>query len=87
MAQSTTQFLKVREKSGKIEVGKDADLVVWDPDQSFTVNEAQIFHKHKVTPYLGKTLKGVVKTTFVRGQKVYESGKFNGPLGKEVERQ
>ncbi len=86
MAQSTTQFLKIKGKSGKIEVGMDADLVVWDPEALFTFNESQIYHRHKVTPYLGKKLQGIVKKTFVRGQCVYDLGKFTGPLGQEVSR-
>src|SRR6185436_1761181 len=38
---------------GAIEVGRDADLVVWDPDETFVVTEELIQHRHKVTPYLG----------------------------------
>jgi dihydroorotase-like cyclic amidohydrolase len=39
-----------------------------------------------VTPYLGKKLSGVVKMTFVRGQKVYDEGQLKGPVGLEVKR-
>jgi len=86
MSESTAKFLKVTGKSGKIEVGSDADLVIWDPKAYFTLTESQIFHRHKVTPYLGKKLHGVVKKTFVRGQCVYDEGVFNGPLGNELKR-
>lgn len=52
---------------GAIEVGRDADLVVWDPDETFVVTEERIQHRHKVTPYLGARLQGVVKETWTRG--------------------
>lgn len=87
MAEATAHFLKILGKPGRIEVGADADLVVWDPKAQFVLEETQIFHRHKVTPYLGKKLQGVVKNTFVRGQEVYCDGKLNGPLGQEVKRE
>ncbi|KAJ7561586.1 hypothetical protein O6H91_03G034200 [Diphasiastrum complanatum] len=62
-------------QKGSIEVGKDADLVIWDPETSFIVDENySLFHKHKVTPYAGKTLSGQVISTFSRGNLVYHEG-------------
>jgi len=87
MAHSTASFLKIQGKPGRIEVGADADLVVWDPKSQFVLTESQIFHRHKVTPYLGMKLQGVVKKTFVRGEQVYDLGKFKGPIGREVKRE
>lgn len=52
---------------GAIEAGRDADLVVWSPEETFVVTEEIIRHRHKVTPYLGETLHGVVKATWVGG--------------------
>jgi allantoinase len=52
---------------GRIEVGADADLAVWSPEDSFTVTPDLILHRHKVTPYLGVDLQGVVKATWVAG--------------------
>jgi allantoinase len=61
---------------GKIEKGYDADLVVWDPEREFIVEEKMILHRHKITPYLGQRLKGVVEQTWLGGQKIFENGKF-----------
>ena len=55
-------------RKGAIAVGNDADFVVWDPDATFTVTEDLIQHRHKVTPYLGANLRGVVQATWSRGQ-------------------
>jgi allantoinase len=52
---------------GAIAPGNDADLTVWSPEESFTVTPELIRHRHKVTPYLGTELRGVVKATWVRG--------------------
>jgi allantoinase len=55
---------------GRIAVGADADLVVFAPDQTFTVDPARLEHRHPVTPYAGKELRGVVQATWLRGQPV-----------------
>ena len=47
-------------RKGAIAVGNDADLVVWSPEESFVVTPDLIRHRHKVTPYLGAELRGVV---------------------------
>ncbi len=86
MSEAPLQFLNLENKSGKIELGQDADLVVWDPSASFTLQASQIQHRHKVTPYLGKTFKGIVEKTFVRGICVFDKGAVKGPLGQEVRR-
>jgi allantoinase len=52
---------------GSITPGYDADLVIWSSEETFTVTPELIRHRHKVTPYLGEELHGVVKETWVRG--------------------
>ncbi|MET0493862.1 MAG: allantoinase AllB [Actinoplanes sp.] len=55
---------------GRIAVGADADLVAFDPDGTFVVDPARLHHRNPVTPYAGKTLTGVVRTTWLRGRSV-----------------
>jgi allantoinase len=52
---------------GRIAVGADADLVAFDPDDTFVVDPRRLHHKNPVTPYAGRTLHGVVRTTWLRG--------------------
>ena len=61
------------DRKGKIEVGYDADLVVWNPKVQFQVDADGLFHRHSVTPYESFQLKGTVECTFVRGNLVFDS--------------
>lgn len=61
---------------GKIAKGYDADLVTWNPEKKFTVTRNIIQHRHKITPYLGEELYGVVEQTWMAGEKVFDAGKF-----------
>ncbi|HEY3886465.1 MAG TPA: allantoinase AllB [Vicinamibacterales bacterium] len=66
-------------RKGSIEVGKDADLVIWDPDQTDVVDERRLHQRHTRTPYAGRRLSGRVIETYVRGRLVYRDG--SGPDG------
>lgn len=85
MSGNTSKFLGIGHKKGKIAKGFDADLVVLDPNESFTIEEEIIQHKNKVTPYINNTLKGVVKKTYLRGNLVYDNGVFSDkPIGQFI---
>lgn len=70
------------EAKGRIAVGCDADLVVFDPDEEFTVSSTALHHRHPVTPYAGQRLRGVVHQTLLRGHTIYEDGRFVAPTGE-----
>ena len=71
---------------GSIAVGRDADLLVLEPDVVEMVNAAGLEHRQPITPYDGMFLRGRVHTTFLRGQKIYERGAFGEPQGRLLER-
>lgn len=85
MSHHPARFLGIDHRKGAIAKGYDADLVVWDPEAPFTVDPAMLYHRHKITPYDGMTLYGVVEKTFLRGTLVYEHGRHAGPpQGEQV---
>ena len=64
---------------GAIAIGRDADFVVWDPDAETTVDATALHHRHAVTPYDGRRLRGQVRTTILRGRTVFDRGDFPSP--------
>jgi allantoinase len=71
-------------RKGSIRIGYDADIIIWNPDREFTVAPELIEHRHKLTPYAGETLRGVVEKTFLRGQMVYDDGAFAHDASGEI---
>ena len=57
---------------GTIEVGKIADIVIFDPNEKYVYTEDMIVSKSKNSPFIGKELKGKVKYTIVSGRIVYK---------------
>ena len=64
---------------GDIAPGFDADLVLVDPHESFTVRAAESLSAQSYTPFEGQELTGRVKSTFLRGELVYQNGNIVGP--------
>jgi allantoinase len=76
LCEKPAELIGKPKNKGKIQAGFDADLIVWDADKKFLVTEDIIQHRHKITPYLGNELYGVVEQTYLAGEKVYDNGKF-----------
>jgi allantoinase len=69
------KFIKANKK-GMIKVGADADLVCWNPEEQFLVTEESVLFRHKISPYIGRLLYGVVKETMVNGKTIYENNQI-----------
>jgi allantoinase len=70
-------------RKGSISAGCDADIVIWNPDSQFPVTPSALHHRHKITPYAGEVLSGVVQQTFLRGRKIHDDGGLvDLPLGR-----
>ncbi len=76
MSERPARLVGLDARKGVIAPGRDADLVVWDPDEELTVQANALQHRHKVTPYEGMRLRGVVHETWLRGERVYNRGHF-----------
>jgi allantoinase len=82
MAAGPATLVGLQRRKGHIASGRDADLVVWDPGASTVVDPAQLQHRHAVTPYMGRRLRGAVRATYLRGRLVYRDGDFGAPRGE-----
>ncbi|MFJ7166862.1 allantoinase AllB [Streptomyces globosus] len=74
-------------RKGAIEAGRDADFAVLAPDETFTVDPAELHHRNQVTAYAGRTLYGVVRSTWLRGVRIADHGTPTEPTGRLLERQ
>jgi allantoinase len=74
MSAAPARLARIDASKGAIAVGRDADLVLWDPDAQSLVDPSRLHHRHPVTPYAGLTLRGAVRTTLLRGEIVYDQG-------------
>ena len=73
---------------GKLAPGYDADFVVFNSERYWEVSEQRLYHRHPISPYLGETLRGVVKKTYLRGELAFDEGVFPGePRGCEITRE
>jgi allantoinase len=87
MAAAPARLASLALRKGAIATGCDADLVVFDPDVSWTVDAERLHHRHPITPYAGETLTGAVLATYLRGEKIYDAGRPVGePRGRTLTR-
>jgi allantoinase len=85
MSTRPAQFAGLGDCKGRLRSGYDADFVVFDESENYVIQPEIIKYRHKVTPYEGRLVQGVVKATYVRGQKVYSKGNFSdAPVGKPI---
>lgn len=70
---STTPAKILGLNAGTLKVGAPADIVLFDPDEAYTVNPDKLHGKSKNTPFKGMTLTGRVKMTLLGGECVFES--------------
>jgi allantoinase len=83
MSHGPSRLLGLHEHRGTIAPGQRADLVLWNPDAHRVVEPSMLHSRHRMTPYEGVTLAGVVRSTFLGGTRVFHEGRFlDQPIGQ-----
>jgi allantoinase len=87
MAEGPARLAGCDSRKGRLAKGFDADLVVFEPEAEFIASADHLHYRHRVSPYLGEKLRGVVKATYLRGNCIFADGEFPGePGGRELQR-
>jgi len=84
MAAAPARLAGLESRKGAIAVGRDADLVLFDPNATFRVDAAKLEHRHPLTPYDGIELRGVVRRTWLRGRPIFDEGRLVGEPSGEL---
>lgn len=79
MCEGPARLAGLEKRKGRIAAGYEADFVIWDAQAKFRVEARRMQQRHKLTPYDGRELYGVVAATYLRGRKIHERG--TGPIG------
>jgi allantoinase len=74
MCATPARLAGLTHRKGAIAAARDADFVIWRPEEEFTVRASDLFQRHPQTPYIGARLPGVVQATYLRGERIYERG-------------
>jgi allantoinase len=84
MAEGPARLAGCASRKGRLAKDFDADFFVFDSEAEFIATAEHLHYRHRVSPYLGETLRGVVKATYLRGNCIFGDGKFPGaPAGRE----
>lgn len=82
---NTAKQVGLEKRKGALAVGFDGDIAVFDDEASFVVERDAMLFRNKCSPYENRTLKGVVRETWVRGRKVFDRAEGfakSGPEGR-----
>lgn len=81
LSEGPAKAFGIWDRKGSVEVGKDADLVLLDPDRPWRITEDSIRQLNRLSPFVGLAGKGAPAATLVRGKLVAREGQVCGPKG------
>jgi dihydropyrimidinase len=79
LSENPARLMGLDERKGALAVGKDADIVLVDLDAEWVLSRDKVVSSAGYSIYEGKTFKGAVRHTLVRGQAVVEDGALTEP--------
>ncbi len=82
VASRPAEVFGLKERKGAIDVGLDADLVVMDPSETWTITNDGVLSRCGWTPYDGRECGFRVERTFLRGEEIYADGEVTGVPGQ-----
>jgi len=82
MSENPARRLGLWPRKGGLRIGADADLVVFDAERSWRVDEARLVTPCGWSPYQGRQVVGAVETVLVRGREVFARGEVVGRPGQ-----
>ena len=88
MSTAPAALAGLSDRVGAIAPGRFANLVAFDPGAHATVRADRLHYRHPISPYMGESLRGIVRSTWVRGTCVFTqidgAAQFSGkPSGLE----
>jgi allantoinase len=78
LSASPAKRVGLGDRKGQLAVGYDADLIIFDPEAEFIVEPGDLRYKVKISPYIGRRLRGCVKQVVLGGQLVDSSEEPKG---------
>jgi len=82
MSGAPARLARLETRKGALAEGRDADFFVFDPEAEWTVEPGLLRHRHKLSPYAGRRVCGIVTATYLKGEKIYDEGRDVGaPAG------
>lgn len=84
MSARTAAFLGLGLRKGSLAPGMDADFVVFDPDAETEIKSSEVLHRHNLTPYSGRKIRGRVLKTYLRGVEIGVAA-GDRPIGQRLQ--
>jgi dihydropyrimidinase len=82
LAEGPARIFGLYPRKGTLLVGGDADLVIFDPNQKWTISPRELWMPTDFSPYQDRPVKGKVTTTVSRGEVIYSEGEFKAQPGR-----
>lgn len=81
LSEGPAKLFKLWPLKGGVHVGASGDLVIVDPSKEFVITRDWLEYKHKISPYIGWKLRGVIKYVVLHGEVVVEDNTIKARKG------